>query len=393
MLLHAHGQPNAEKLVESMKEKAIFIAEYGGGRDGGAHLADADVSAEPPPPPPDVPAWLRHRRHWEEDYDEEEEVTEEQVAAMIDTELLAFVRCGGSFKGGKGKNGRKGGWRKGGFRKGGGDRRGGGAPPPRGRDDLRCINCGGKGHTFRDCREKELPRDQRPCLNCGKPVHISRDCKQARAAVLDGGADRQQQQSRHFNLDIGSEARVCAAEPPETPNVKDSRWKRSPQITDHDGFRSVINGSRPRVSCGDLPVSGPKMSQREQREFRFSRYAHSPPFMMAREPADVSFTVLAAPVGGFESAGVTGGCVEPVVATEHHGSGAGLTVLECVEAELDRGERALTRVLAPAPDGAIGSNHNIAHLRAYSDIVKCNMNPTYQVDSASAGVQAQVQRR
>ena len=100
-------------------------------------------------------------------------------------------------------------FRKDGFRKG--DRKVGGAPPPRDRNDLRCINCGGKGHTYRESREKELPRDQRPCLNCGKPGHISRDCKQPRAVLLDGGADRQQQ-SRHFNLDGDSEARVCAAE-------------------------------------------------------------------------------------------------------------------------------------------------------------------------------------
>ena len=167
-----------------MKEKAIFIAAYGGSKDGGAHLADADASAQPPPPPPDAPAWSRHRRHWEEDYEEEEEVTEEQVAAMSDTELLAFVRSGGSFKNrkgkGKGKNSRKGGWK--GDRKGGGWK---GEPPPRDRNDLRCINCGGKGHTYRDCREKELPREQRPCLNCGKPGHVSRDWKQPRAALLE----------------------------------------------------------------------------------------------------------------------------------------------------------------------------------------------------------------
>ena len=65
--------------------------------------------------------------------------------------------------------------------------------------------------------------------------------------------------------------------------------------------------------------------------------------MMAREPADVSSTVLAAPVGGFEHAGASGGCVELVVATEHHGSGAGLNALDSVEAELDRRERAFGR--------------------------------------------------
>ena len=49
--------------------------------------------------------------------------------------------------------------------------------------------------------------------------------------------------------------------------------------------------------------------------------------MMAREPADTSSTVSAAPVGGFGPAGAIGGYVEPVVATKNHSSGAGLTVL------------------------------------------------------------------
>ena len=75
--------------------------------------------------------------------------------------------------------------------------------------------------------------------------------------------------------------------------------------------------------------------------------------MMAREPADISSTVLAAPVGGCEPAGAIGGCVEPVVATKHDGSGAGLSVLERAEAKLDRRERTLGLLLASAD----GSNH------------------------------------
>ena len=133
---------------------------------------------------------------------------------------------------------------------------------------------------------------------------------------------------------------------------------------------------------------------------RSAHYAHSLAFhMMAREPADVSSTVLAAPVGGFEPATVPGGCVEPVVATEHHGSGAGLTALERAEAEFDRRERALTRLLAQA-DGANGSNHKIAYTRTYSDVVKSNINPIYSAgaasaakDQATAGEQVQIQRR
>ena len=126
---HAHDQPTVDNLVEWTKEKAIFIAEYGS-KDGGAHLADAD--AEAPPPPPEAPAWTRRRRYWKED-EEEEEAAEEQVAQMTDSELLAFVRKAGSFKGGKGRKDKWG--RKGGVWKG--NQKGGNAPLPRDRNDLR----------------------------------------------------------------------------------------------------------------------------------------------------------------------------------------------------------------------------------------------------------------
>ena len=111
--------------------------------------------------------------------------------------------------------------------------------------------------------------------------------------------------------------------------------------------------------------------------------------MMVQAPANLSSTVLAAPVGGFEPAGVTGGCVEPVVATEHHGSGKSEqpTTIDLIEAELDRRERALQLIL--------GSNPNTTYISTYPDVTQCNTTyvPTYsdivQHDSAWAGVQAQ----
>ena len=100
---------------------------------------------------------------------------------MSDNELPAFVRRGGTIKGGE-EGGKKGGWRKGGL----GGRKGG-EPPPRNRSDFRCVNCGGKSHIWRHCKEPEVPREKRPCLNCGKPGHISCDCRQAKALAVDGG--------------------------------------------------------------------------------------------------------------------------------------------------------------------------------------------------------------
>ena len=90
--------------------------------------------------------------------------------------------------------------------------------------------------------------------------------------------------------------------------------------------------------------------------------------------------------------------MEPVVASEHYGSSAGLSVFERAEAELDRRERALGLLLASA-DGANGSNHT-TYIRTYSDIVKCNtyIDPIHCAgvtnateDLAKAGVPAQIQ--
>ena len=176
MLSHAHDQPTAHKLLEWMEEKSLFLQEHGGS-------AAALLIEEVPPPPPVAPAdnwgYPPPEAYWEE----EEPVSEEQVAKMSDSELLAFVRRGGSLKGGKStKGGREGCWRK-----GGSQALKGGEPPPRNRSDLRCINCGGKSHTWRDCKEPEVPREKRPCLNCGKPGHLSRDCRQPKALTVDGG--------------------------------------------------------------------------------------------------------------------------------------------------------------------------------------------------------------
>ena len=160
------------------------------------------------------------------------------MAQVSDSELLVFVRKGGGFEVGRARKGGKG-WRKGG---GKGFK---GEPPPRGRSDLRCIICGGSGHTYRDCCKPELPRDQRPCLNCGKPGHIPRDYRQPKtAAVVDGGAERQQQTgSRHFNLDGDAEARVCFSKA-SVP------CGHAPPVVDPGGFQGVTGGSRPVCPSG-----------------------------------------------------------------------------------------------------------------------------------------------
>ena len=82
--------------------------------------------------------------------------------------------------------------------------------------------------------------------------------------------------------------------------------------------------------------------------------------------------------------GVIGGCVEPVVPAKHHGNGAGLSMLEHAEAELDRRERALGLLLASA-DGANNSK-NTTCIRTYYAIIKCNtyINPIFKAGATNA---------
>ena len=105
----ADEQTTAEELIEWFRRKSIFVSEHGG-KDGGAHITE-----QVPPPPPiwtyngDDPELQAFYHGDDGPPDREcEDLTEEDVSAMNDTELLAFVRGGGGFRGGT----------KGGFRKG-----------------------------------------------------------------------------------------------------------------------------------------------------------------------------------------------------------------------------------------------------------------------------------
>ena len=68
-----------------------------------------------------------------------------------------------------------------------------GAPPPRGRTDIICINCNKKGHTASECRQPRVEIKDRKCFLCGEPGHVAKDCKLKKAplkAIEDGPARR-----------------------------------------------------------------------------------------------------------------------------------------------------------------------------------------------------------
>ena len=166
--------------------------------------------------------------------------------------------------------------------------------------------------------------------------------------MVDGGGEGQsgQAETRHFNLD--GEMKVCAAEGSDPPR---QRGRPFGKTLDSQGFELVSGGFRRPPGChlGDLPIRDAKTTQREARakarNFRFSQHASAPGVLVEPfdEPADVSSSVIAAPVGGAVPAkptGVIGGRVEPGDAVKLSRSSAASSTLSRVEAELDRREKA-----------------------------------------------------
>ena len=92
---------------------------------------------------------------------------EEEPEYMSREELIAFVRRNGTGRAPRGD--RK-------AASGGGS--GGRRPdtPPRGQKDLRCGNCGEKGHVSAECSKPRLSASQRKCFSCGEAGHISSKC-------------------------------------------------------------------------------------------------------------------------------------------------------------------------------------------------------------------------
>ena len=53
--------------------------------------------------------------------------------------------------------------------------------PPRGRQDVSCINCGRKGHQSGECRQPRRETSERPCFNCGKTGHEAKACTEKKS--------------------------------------------------------------------------------------------------------------------------------------------------------------------------------------------------------------------
>ncbi len=65
-------------------------------------------------------------------------------------------------------------------------------PPPRGRSDISCANCGRKGHAASECRQPKVELADRPCFNCGKTGHKAAQCREAKKAPVKAIEDAKQ---------------------------------------------------------------------------------------------------------------------------------------------------------------------------------------------------------
>ena len=68
-----------------------------------------------------------------------------------------------------------------------------GAPPPRNRTDITCINCNRKGNSASECKQPRVDVKDRKCFLCDKTGHVARDCltKKAPLKAIEHAGSRQ----------------------------------------------------------------------------------------------------------------------------------------------------------------------------------------------------------
>ena len=51
-------------------------------------------------------------------------------------------------------------------------------------DEFRCVSCGSKQHTVRECPAPMVPKSERPCLKCGEKGNFGSRCTKTAAQMV-----------------------------------------------------------------------------------------------------------------------------------------------------------------------------------------------------------------
>ena len=131
------------------------------------------------------------------------------------------------------------------------------APPgaartrPRDRRDVRCGNCGEKGHTSGECKKDKVPFELRKCHKCGQPGHLAMNCKnKPQARLADGGPQ------------------LAIADAPQ-------KAYGMMFTATGNGWWDVVGGPRPRTLADAIvkPVGSQKQRRRMHREAGVNTFA------------------------------------------------------------------------------------------------------------------------
>ena len=123
------------------------------------------------------------------------------------------------------------------------------ATPPKDRSNLRCGNCGAKGHLPKNCRKEYTPLDKRNCFECGQPGHQAANCP---------AKDK-------------SRAAHMVEQPKGSPAERNTTYALCMRVED-DGYQQVKSRSgRDPVTFAGLPVTI-KQTQGERTRMARNRF-------------------------------------------------------------------------------------------------------------------------